>query len=388
MTMTIPTPDHPGPGPECTLCGRCLSVCPLFAATGREELSPRAKFLLLSRLAADPQALSRKAAADLAGLCLACGRCQAACPVGMCVPEAVGRLRAAHPGWPGFVWRQWITRAGTLWPMARALARHAPAVGPFPRWGSLLAGLDPARAVTPWLVPARFDARQAGRRIAIFPGCVGEHARTDWARNAGKLLRALGMVLLDSPDFSCCGATLGHAGLPRARDCAQRTNIEAWRAAGRPALAVFCASCHHGLTHYPEHLFEPGEAAVWGEAITPLAGLLGDSAFTATARAPAGVLFHSPCHAPAGDPDAALIRRLLNLPGPKAENPCCGFGGLMQLTAPGLSGRTAEVCWQAHAPSPGAVLLTSCGGCAAQLAATAPEGVAVDHWLAAMALDA
>ena len=40
------TPIHclhgQGRRPECILCGRCLSVCPLFAATGREELSPRA----------------------------------------------------------------------------------------------------------------------------------------------------------------------------------------------------------------------------------------------------------------------------------------------------------------------------------------------------------
>ena len=35
-----------GNRPECILCGRCLSVCPLFTATGREELSPRAKFFM------------------------------------------------------------------------------------------------------------------------------------------------------------------------------------------------------------------------------------------------------------------------------------------------------------------------------------------------------
>jgi glycolate oxidase iron-sulfur subunit len=356
----------------------------LFAATGREELSPRAKFLLLSRLAAAAPDLGRRPASDLAGLCLSCGRCRAACPLGLCAPDLVGEVRAAHPGWPGFVWGQWITRAGSLWPLAAALGRHLPGVGPIPRLTAALSGLDPARAAAPWLVPTRFDTAWAGRRVALFPGCVATHARTDWTRSAASLLGGLGVELLEPPGFSCCGATLGHAGLTGARDAARLANVAAWRAAGRPALAVFCASCHHGLAAYPEGLFLPGEAAAWATSIVPLARLAGDTSFAKTCPAPPAVLYHAPCHAPPGDPDAALLSRVPGLPRPGGASPCCGFGGLMQLTAPDLSRRVAAACWQAHDPPPGATLLTSCSGCVTQLAATAPPGVAVDHWLAAI----
>ncbi len=55
---------------QCILCGKCLEVCPLLNATGREELSPRAKASLCSALADKAGELSEADAARLAGICL------------------------------------------------------------------------------------------------------------------------------------------------------------------------------------------------------------------------------------------------------------------------------------------------------------------------------
>ncbi|QLA21365.1 4Fe-4S dicluster domain-containing protein [Desulfolutivibrio sulfoxidireducens] len=390
--MSMPTSPHLNPAPlpaphDCVLCGRCLEVCPLFAATGREELSPRAKFHLLARMARNDPALREKPASDLAGLCLSCGRCQKACPLGLCAPDAVGALRAAHPGWPAFLWEQWITRAGLVWPLAVSLGRLAghptsASTGPLGRARAALAALDPGHASPSWLVPTRFDTTCAGRRVALFRGCVASHARTDWSRAAVSLLRGVGVTLLDDPGFACCGAPLGHAGLPDAQNAARQKNIQAWRETGRPALAVFCASCHHGLSAYPPALFAPGEADVWQKSILPLAALLGQTTFEKTPEAPTAILYHAPCHAPPGDPDAALLSRALDQPLAQGPTPCCGFGGLMQLTAPTLATRTAAACWRTHNPPPQAHVLTACSGCATQLAATSPPTVTAGHWLA------
>ncbi|MDQ7831405.1 MAG: (Fe-S)-binding protein [Desulfovibrionaceae bacterium] len=384
MPDTTPQPPLPPPSDDCILCGRCVAVCPLFAATGREELSPRAKFLLLSRLARDKTSRDRTAAADLAGLCLSCGRCREACPLGLSAPDALGAMRAAHPGWPEFVWGQWITRAGILWPMARALHGLAPRSGPLAAIAAPLKGLAPPRDAPGWLVPGRFDTCLAGRRVAVFPGCVAAHARTDWLRAARRLLFGAKALPADTPGFACCGEPLGHAGLASAQDAARRTNLRVWRKAGRPALAVFCASCRHGLEAYPETLFAPGEADMWRQAVTPLSGLLGDTRFTVAACAPRTILYHRPCRAPADDPDAALLSRALGRPFPHGPSPCCGFGGILQITAPDLTAKTAAACWQAHDPPPGAHVLTSCAGCATQLAAAAPPAVTGGHWLAAV----
>ena len=165
--------------PECILCGRCLSVCPLFAATGREELSPRAKFFLARAVAEGRADLTARAAEILATVCLSCGKCESACPLGLCGPDLVAELRAAHPGFAGFLWKLWIERAGIMWPLARSLAKLLPGNVPIDavsRAKDALDALGCGRAPEPWLFPETFDQRNAGRKAVLFAGCVLGHA--------------------------------------------------------------------------------------------------------------------------------------------------------------------------------------------------------------------
>ena len=134
--MTPPGPaavDSAAPGGggggndrECILCGRCLDVCPLFQATGREELSPKAKHYLNKVLETRPGALHTRPAAHLASLCLACGRCEKECPQGLSGPAVVASLREKHAGWEAWLWKTWVERGGVLWPALGALSRLAP----------------------------------------------------------------------------------------------------------------------------------------------------------------------------------------------------------------------------------------------------------------------
>ncbi len=371
--------------PPCILCGKCLEVCPLFQATGREELSPKAKFFLADSLEAPGEDLSEKAAARLAGLCLSCGRCEKACPRGLCAPHLVARLRAAHPGWRGHVWDAWLSRPGLLWPMARALSKLVPSSLPS---AGHMAAMDPARAPAPFLRPVRFGQAAKGLRVALFAGCMGAHARADWAEKSRELLAGLGADLVPDPGFSCCGASLGHAGLPDSQTAARRANIKAWREAGRPLLAVFCATCRCGLRAYAGWAgdFEPGEAVRFRESVVNLPDLLAGTEFEILPDAPREIIYHRPCHGSGGDRDLRFLQGIFaeRLRFFKENGPCCGFGGLMRLTAPGLSDRVAQRAMEAYAPAPGAHILTGCSGCAVQLFANAPPGVAAGHWLDAI----
>jgi glycolate oxidase iron-sulfur subunit len=390
-----PLPASPAEKP-CILCGRCLEVCPLFKATKREELSPRAKFLLAQRLEAEPAALSEVAADKLAALCLACGRCEAACPQGRCAPDLVAGLRARHPGWQGWFWRQWIEKGAALWPAASALSALAPAgltrAGKPAQSLAGLKALRPGAAIAPWVRVETFDARGAGRKAAVFAGCLARNLRPDWTDKALALLAGLGYApVCEKGDagFTCCGCTLGHAGQPAAQADMQRKNLAAWRAAGRPLLAVFCATCRCGLRSYPDYDlgWAPGEAAEWLAAVQPLAGLFGATAFAALEHtAPPRVHYHTPCHGAGGGRDAAWLRSVAGERlGRISEGSCCGMGGVMQLAAPDLSRRVAGTLWNFFAAAPGEQVLTGCSGCVLQLAATAPPGVAAAHWLDTLA---
>lgn len=389
-----PLPTSPA-GKQCILCGRCLEVCPLFNATRREELAPRSKFLLAQRLEAEPGSLPAMAADRLASLCLACGRCEAACPQGMCAPDLVARLRARHPGWQGWFWRQWIEKGAALWPAASALAGLAPAgltrAGKPAQSLAGLKALRPTAAIRPWVRVAEFDRPGAGRKAVVFSGCLARNLRPDWTDKALALLAGLGYApICEKGDagFTCCGCTLGHAGQPAAQADMQRKNLAAWRAAGRPLLAVFCATCRHGLQAYPEFDlgWEPGEATAWLDAIEPLSGLFGDTRFEALPdAAPPRAHHHTPCHGAGGGRDAAWLRQVAGERlGKISDGRCCGMGGVMQLAAPDLSRRVAGTLWDFFAAAPGEQVLTGCSGCVLQLAATAPPGVAAAHWLDAL----
>ncbi|CAM2061288.1 (Fe-S)-binding protein [Desulfovibrionales bacterium] len=404
----------------CILCGRCLEVCPLVAVTGREELSPKAKQQLSAALAdlalsevTVPQAagLSGRAIVDLAGLCLSCGRCVAACPQGLAGAEIVASLRAAYSDWRQWLWKIWLEYGG-LWSVAVGLGHILQkSVVTMGIWnGVAMSTLNcppaaqratgTASQLAPWLRVTRFDITADRAHIgtaAIFPGCLAGLVTIPWLATVEWVLVGLGFRLAstaDGPGWGCCGATLGHAGLPEARlEVAQR-NLAQWRALGRPLVVTFCASCRAGLASYAVDsalnwvvsLWEPGEAEVWIASLQPLAFLWGETDFVVEPWAPKTICYHQPCHALPDDFDLVWLHRVLGerlrFPG---SGRCCGLGGgVMQMVAPGLAAKVTAALWEMLVTPNGRAetsVFTGCIGCLLRLKVTAPAGVVVGHWL-------
>ena len=380
-----PLPD--GPRPVCVLCGKCLEVCPQFAATGREELSPKAKFFLAQTLAGHATRLSEKAAVELASKCLACGKCEKACPFGLCAPELMADLRAGHPNIESRLWKIWVEKAPVLWPMLATLSRLVPHLNRGGYAGLLngLKAMDSKAGLEPWLKPISFEACGKGRKAVVFPGCVGAHVQPGWTATASAILRGLGFDVLPQPDFACCGCTLGHAGLKDAQARMQRTNIQAWRDAGRPELVSFCATCRCGLRGYASRDlgWGLGEREQWLAGLVPFSELAGRVTYALSPDAPARVYYHTPCHGAGGGHDEDFLRSVLGdrLRAKTKKNLCCGFGGALKLSAPELSDQVAKSCLDFYGAEPGEQILTGCSGCVIQLKANAPAGVGVGHWL-------
>jgi glycolate oxidase iron-sulfur subunit len=376
-----------GRSQDCVLCGKCLEVCPLFAATGREELSPRAKFFLAKTMRGQGAEISEKIAVELAAKCLGCGKCEKACPFGLCAPELVSSLKAAHKGLEAALWKTWVEKAGVLWPMMATLSRLVPRLntGGYARLLTGLKAMDAGARLTPWLRPVSFEAVGQGRRVVVFPGCVASHVQSHWTATAERLLTGLGFTVLPRPDFACCGCTMGHAGLKDAQQGMQLKNVQAWRHAGRPELMSFCATCRCGLRGYASRDlgWQPGEQDLWLAGLAPFAQLAARARYEVLPGAPERVRYHTPCHGAGGGQEADFLLSAIGerFTARTHKNLCCGFGGALKLTSPELSDAVAKRCIDFYGPMPGEQILTGCSGCVIQLRANAPEGVGVGHWL-------
>lgn len=418
--------DKPGNADSCVLCGKCLEVCPLLAATGREELAPRSKARLAALMGAalvdaGPEglngrgeaALDDQAMAALASLCLGCGRCREACSQGVDIPGMVSRLRAEYPGWKTWLWKQWMRRARALWPLAGKAASKIPAAlssaGPERLSGLLKLAQGLGREPVEPFISISGLAESSVTEALLFPGCAASFTAPHWTRAAQALCSGLGIGLIEAR-FACCGSGLGLAGLRRERLEAAERNVNIWRAGNRPKLIVFCASCLAGLAAYADDrtiFADRAEAGQWTESLTPLAGLLdagvrhdgllNSDRIVVSPVSPKGasqtIAYHRPCHLlghvdgrlEGRDPDQALLHTLLGEGAFDVSRQCCGFGGVLQLGAPKLSRQVADRCWQAllpaSVPQENTLVLTGCTACVFQLEATAPPGVRAAHWL-------
>ncbi|MCC8194302.1 MAG: (Fe-S)-binding protein [Deltaproteobacteria bacterium] len=373
----------------CTQCGECLNVCPVFRRHRREEFSPKAKRLLLEPVNAgiETEGFTWDDVFALARLCAGCGRCKKACARKLSTADLLADVRAGHPHWSQRLWEMWIKHMGPLWPTVGFLAGLAPK-GLTPKM--LESSLATAKAlvnpknIRPWVRLARDGAPEDDTPVVLFSGCTARNVRPRWTRKAEALLRAAGYALLGADSFTCCGGTMHHAGQYAAMTAMRQANVEAWRALGKPRIAVFCASCHHGLADYADGFLEGAEAETWRRSLTPLSGLLGRMRAEPPAAGPAAYGYHQPCHWDADD-DMPLLSRIM--PGlVKGSGICCGMGGILKMTDPDLSASMAEACLR-EMPANVAHILTGCSGCAMQLAAYAREGVTVLHWLDVVEVD-
>lgn len=135
---TLPLAQDPlQPAEACNGCGTCRSrepasrMCPVFRATGKEPLSPRAKSVLLRSGAR--KTFSEHDRADLGrllALCIGCRSCQSECPSGIDTARLVAHAKSAlGTDGCGFAARHGlaISQLGSIFaPLANAVIRTTP----------------------------------------------------------------------------------------------------------------------------------------------------------------------------------------------------------------------------------------------------------------------
>lgn len=343
---------------QCVMCGLCLPHCPSYRVTQQEAESPRGRLALMARMASEELAGAGQPTLDT---CLACGSCEQVCPPGVPFVRALMLTRTIYASATETI----LGRVG------RRLARQ-------PRVSQvLLRSLVATRSLLPrpWRRRmnldglARLDCGQGGRasRMAaaglieggeslILAGCAGE---TMEVGAIAALLRFADRLQLPLriEQQGCCGALDAHLGQARPAYIPDPGEAQ--------ALVAINSGC---TAQWRQHL-APRE-------VTPIAQWLQQrlsAAAPALVKRTARVGIHLPCSQRALAGETVALRQLLAmLPGVDcvslpAQPTCCGAAGTYFLNQPEISQRLADEMARAIAGLGVDIVVSSNGGCRAQI---------------------
>lgn len=396
----------------CIRCGQCLSVCPIYRETLCETDGPRARVALARKVAEGELALSPRLVDNMYE-CLACGACNAACPVGIRPAGlALAMRHAIHEALP----QPWCKRpifhglfphAGVmdlaLWPLRlyqrlglQTLARRSGILKALPAqlrdMEAMLPPLPlrPLRATLPEVTPATGPARQ---RVAFFLGCFQSLLFAGASAAAIRVLARNGCEVVTPKSARCCGMpALGYGERDLARDLA-RHNIDIFTALESDVIVTDCATCGSALKEYGALLADDPAYAEKAHAFSARVRDISEYLASIDLQLPQGeiaarVTYHDPCHLVRGQGVRAQPRSLLRrIPGleyveMKEADWCCGSAGTQIIThyhnSLSVNRRKME-----NVRATGAdVVATGCPGCRMQLAMGARHfgvGVRVLH---------
>ncbi|MBI4328914.1 MAG: (Fe-S)-binding protein [Chloroflexi bacterium] len=392
----------------CIRCGLCLSVCPTYLETRREEESPRGRIALALAVTEGHITLT-PAVMRHEENCLVCEACTAVCPAGFHMePLALAFRDAVQRRRP---WRRRLLST-VLSPLAKpALLRFLTRLGGLARQLRLasvpsLIGLGRVEAMLPqktgrpfiaqgqrW-APATNTSTHDGEAI-LFAGCVMSTLFPHVHQALIELLTAQGWAVSAPTGQGCCGAIHAHNGLlDDAKEMARR-NIQALEKRGDP-IAVDSAGCAAFLKGYGRLLQDDPNFAERAQSLATRVResteLVASRPLPPLASAPGAVTYQEACHLVHAQRIVAEPRALLRaVPGIELrELPergvCCGSAGVHNLLHREMGDALGQRLARSVRETGASVVVTTNPGCALQLQAhLAGSGVRVRHLLEVLA---
>jgi glycolate oxidase iron-sulfur subunit len=215
--------------------------------------------------------------------------------------------------------------------------------------------------------------------VAFFPGCAARYFQPDIEHAVVAVLKALGYEVVVPEDVQCCGRPYLSLGDRAAAEKLAVKNAKVLSSLDADAILTACASC--GLTFkkdYPELLAASGRNPVPVLDIHEF--LTGKLAGLDLGAVNVKVTWHDPCHLGRGQGLARSARDVLRgIPGielveMKQPERCCGFGGIMRLSHPTLSGTIGDAKSRDIAGTGASLVITGCPGCRMQIADSLKRG--------------
>ena len=376
---------------SCVHCGFCNATCPTYQDLFDERDGPRGRIYLIKNMLESGQA--NDVARKHLDRCLTCRACETTCPSGVQYGRLVdiGREIVDESGDRPVVQRlvrrvlRWLfpysRRVGVLLGVGRFFAPILP--------HSLRRNIPPRQVVD--VEPATSPA--AARTMIVLGGCVQSAATPRTNHAAQRVMRRLGIDLVEAQEAGCCGAASYHLGAQDEGLDFMRRNIDAWWpgvAAGAEAIITTASGCGAMVNDYGELLKNDSEYSEKASRISELAKDLSevldneDLSVFVDALPKQRTAVHCPCTLMHGQKLGGSLERVLGKVGiplseTKENHLCCGSAGTYSLLQPEMSERLLKRKLAALSIDDPEQIVTANIGC--QLHLGAQSKVPVKHWI-------
>ncbi|MEH6609732.1 MAG: glycolate oxidase subunit GlcF [Halioglobus sp.] len=373
----------------CVHCGFCLATCPTYIDSRDERDSPRGRIYLIKNLLESGEATAQTH--THLDRCLSCRSCETTCPSGMQYGALadLGRelMEEAAPRPP-------VSR-GFRWLLRNVLTRPQ-VFGTLLRTGQWLRPIMPSnlKKKIPLAVMRRpVPTEQHDRKMLVLEGCVQGVSTPTTNDAARRVLSALGIDLVSTPEAGCCGAVNHHLAARNDGLDNMRRNIDAWWPlfeSGAEAIVASASGCGSMVAQYGELLADDPDyadkARTVSERLRDLGQILSGEDLNSLALTPGPqrIAVHTPCTLSHGLGQPNLIQELLqrlefNTVVTRDDHLCCGSAGTYALLQPKISARLKQAKLSALNIDQPDIIVTANVGCQLHLGEDAQ--IPVRHWI-------
>lgn len=310
---------------NCTMCGYCKSVCPIFIDIGWDSASPRGRMTLAYGLLTG-EIEPDDSIADRLFQCTNCTDCMRRCPSNTKCPDVVKAARRA------------MVDAGFVRPSQEVLVRNVETTG------NIFADPD-------------LNLPEHDGDVLLFIGC--QHlSRPNATKKTIRLLEKFGIHIGIMKEI-CCGFPLDIMGFADAH-ARQKERFEArFQHEDRPVMTL-CPSCLVHLRHHykanTSHILQEIDARMDTIAFTPQSGR---------------ITYHDPCDLSRSAKIIEEPRRILKKLGyelvemqsAKNQSRCCGGGGGILTWDNELSSHLSQRRIQEALATGAEMIVTACATC-------------------------
>lgn len=314
---------------NCSKCGLCQSVCPIYKITGNDCSVSRGQFIMLKGLIKGDLKMSKTINRYL-DLCLKCGACSKFCPSGIDVVDVITLAKAEY------FKQHFFEKVISL----------------FQKF--CLSGLYTIKKIIPKKKSETFE-----KKVIYFAGC-GECVGVNGVNGVNgiiKIMNSLGVEVI-IPDFHCCGIPFFSRGDIDNFKEHMNNFYDVLNKYGDYEIVTTCASCEMVLKSYSK----------WGGKEIKVKNIfeyIRENDLTFELKEPLKVTFHKPCHINNYDDIKWILDNTKNLEYIEMADfdKCCGLNGVTKLSEYKILSKLYKEKHDSIIKTNAKIVLTSCVGC-------------------------